>query len=184
MAKRAPRRITAVYLARVTGHYLERYATTRANLRRLLGQRVRRSAAHHDEPVPPWMKLVDSELDRLERLGLVDDHKFCEDRARRLWRRGTSLRVIRQRLRQKGASGECIDAALDALAAGLDVDPELIAAAQWARKRGLGPWNLKGPEVDREVRRKHLAKFGRAGFSYDIARAVLDAAEAEDLPVM
>ena len=184
MARRAPRKISAAYLGRVTGHYLGRYATTRAHLKRLLTQRVKRSAAHHEVPVEPWLALVDDELDRLEALGLVDDGRFAEDRARRLWRSGTSLRVIRQRLRQKGVSAACIDAALTALGEESDADPEWIAACRWARKRGLGPWSRTPPAEDWEGKRKVLARFARAGFSYAIATRVLEASAEDELPVV
>ena len=51
MHRRPPRPITPAYLERVVAHYLQRYFTTRAHLRRLLMQRVRRSAEYHGSDV-------------------------------------------------------------------------------------------------------------------------------------
>ena len=177
--RKPPRRITAAYLARVTSHYLERYSTTRAHLRRLLGQRVQRSAAHHGEDPEDGMALVDAELERLESLGLINDAAFARDRAKALHRRGKSLRAIAAALRTKGLSSERIDEALEALASGVEGSVELIAAATFARKRRLGPWRSGAPDPDRT--RKELAKLARAGFSYALARRVVDAEDPSDL---
>lgn len=182
---RAPRRITARYLERVTAHYLERYSANRAHLRRLLLRRVTRSAAHHaedpgevEELTEAGKELVDHELDRLERIGLLNDDQFAADRARSLHRRGSSTRRIRSVLRGRGIEAEVIDAALEALQPeGTDAD--LVAAATFARKRRLGPWRRK--EVDRDGRRKELARLARGGFPYSIAQRVIDAATPEEL---
>lgn len=166
---RPPRRITAAYLERVSAHYLERYATTRAHLRRLLMRRVAKSCAHHGDDPTEKAELVDAELDRLVRSGFVDDRAFAFARAARLHRRGTSPRLIRSRLFEKGVPSDVIDEAVEALGA----DAQLDAARVFARKRRLGPW-ATGPQD----RRKALAKLGRAGFSYDVAVRVLDGEEA------
>ncbi|MBX2797147.1 MAG: RecX family transcriptional regulator [Myxococcales bacterium] len=175
--RRAPRRITAPYLQRVTAHYLERYASSRANLKRLLMRRVHRSAAHHDDDPADGEVLVDAELDRLEGLGLIDDDAYAADRARSLNRRGASARKIRATLASKGVAGWRIDAALESLA-GEGTDPEWRAALTYARKRRIGPYR-RAP-VDDDGRRKELGRMARAGFSFDLAKRVLDATE-EDL---
>lgn len=180
---RAPRRITAPYLERVTAHYLERYGANRAHLRRLLARRVERSARHHaeepeeiDELRTQGLELVDAELDRLERIGLLNDARYASDKARAMHRRGASSRKIRAKLRERGLSAAVIDEALAALAPeGGNLD--LVAAATFARKRRLGPWRRQ--QADRERRAKELARLGRAGFPYDIARQVVDAESIE-----
>ena len=171
-----PARITDRYLRWMTDRYLSRYTTTRSHLRRLMLQRVQRSAAHHGDDLEPLTELVDGELDRLERLGLINDGLFARDRARALHRRGNSARAIRAKLGAKGLRGEVVDDALAALAEEHE-DPEWVAACKWARKRRIGPWS-RSP-VDRELKQKQLARFGRAGFGYDVARRVL---ELEDPP--
>ena len=168
--RRAPRRISAAYLQRVTTHYLERYVSSRGNLRRLLMQRVRRAAEHHGDDVADGERLVDEELDRLERIGLLDDSRYATDKARAMHRRGAGTRKIRAALQTKGVSAETIDAALGALS---DGDPDLEAAWTFARKRRLGPWRRVPLDDDR--RRKELARMGRAGFSFGLARRVIDA---------
>ena len=170
--RKPPAKISERYLRWVTDRYLSRYATTSAHLRRLLMQRVYRSARHHEVPIEPWEALVDEELKRLIRIGLVDDVQFARDRARALHRRGNGERVIRAKLGAKGLRGEVVDDALSALREAVG-DPELAAARTWARKRRIGPW-AREPVTDPDQKRKQLARFGRAGFSYGIARQVLD----------
>ena len=57
--------------------------------------------------------------------------------------------------------------------------PELAAAVTLAKRRRLCPY-FNG-QVAADTREKHLAALARAGFSYDIARQVIDAESEEDL---
>jgi len=174
MARR-PRKISAVYLSRVTAHYLERYASSRKNLERLLDKRVYRAVEEHAQDIEEARALVQDELDRLERLNLLSDARYAADRARSLHRRGMGSRRIRQTLRSKGVSSDDIDAALVALGE----DADLAAAATYARKRRLGPW--RAGEADRERAQKELNRMGRAGFPFPLARRVVDAADPDEL---
>lgn len=173
--RRDPRRITARYLESYTLHYLERYVTTTHHLRRLLRQRVNRSAAHHGDDPAEGHQLVDALIRKLVDLGLLDDRRYAEDKARALLQRGSSRRRIVQALGAKGLRGSLVDEAL--AAAGVDDDAELRAARTYARKRRIGPW--REGSADWQTRRKELAKLARRGFSYDVASRVVDA-PAED----
>ena len=73
---------------------------------------------------------------------------------------------------------QLIEAALDCRTEN-DVNPELEAAAALARRRRLGPYASE--EKRRDARQKHLASLARNGFSFDIARRVIDAATVEEL---
>ena len=169
-----PRRITAEYLNRVVGHYLNRYATTSAHMRRLLGKRVRRSAAHHGDSVAEGMALVDELIARLIRIGALNDEEWARAKAASLHRRGTGTRAIQVKLREKGLNAETIDLAIEALREG-GGDPDRLAVWKYARKRALGPYRRVPGDDDR--RRKELARLARAGFSYELAREVVEASE-------
>ena len=162
-------KITASYLEHVTTWYLERHATSTAHLRSLLLQRVRRSAEAHGTDPAEGQALVEAELERLERLGLLNDARYAEDKARSLRRRGASTRKVRATLQEKGVAEA---------PASEEADPDWLAARVWARRRRIGPWRT-GP-VDAEVRKKELAKLARAGFSFDVARRVVDSEDQED----
>lgn len=181
-ARKAPKRITPSYLNNVALWYLGRYAGTAMSLRRVLMRRVTRSCRHHGTDSGPTVgeasTWVEDLIQRFVRSGLLDDARFAEGRARSLFDRGLSPRRIRGKLMEKGVSAAEIDAALEKLHE-VSTDPERSAAYTYARRRRIGPF---GPAEGREERReKDLGRLARAGFSWDIARTILDADEPDDL---
>jgi len=182
MPRRPPKRITPARLRRMVAHYLDRYATTEAHLRRLFQRRIRRAAAHHDDDPAEGERLLEDEIRRVVRLGLVDDAQFAVDRGRRLLRRGNGPRQVRAKLRAKGVSAQCIDEAMERLTEELG-DPAHHALLRYARRRRLGPFGPHPDPASRppEISKRQLGKLARAGFSYDQARRVLDAASVDEL---
>jgi regulatory protein len=178
-ARRGPRPATPERLARAALHYLGRYASSAENLRRLLMRRVHRSASAHGTDPDEGRIAVDQIIARYRDAGLLDDTAYAEMRARTLHRRGASRRLIRARLAGKGVGSDDIARALE----GLDADtpaPDLTAACNYARRRRIGPWRRDDRSAYRE---RDLAALGRQGFSMDIARRVVDAADSETLEV-
>lgn len=166
-----PKRITTAYLENVALFYLERFASSAENLRRVLLRRVERSARFHGDDAAAGAALVDELITRYRRCGLLDDQRFAESRSRSLHRRGASLRAIRQTLAARGLAPETIEQALDGLRDD-HADPDLAAAQAYARRRRIGPYR---PSETREAQRdRDMAALGRAGFSWDIARRVVD----------
>ena len=167
-----PRRITAARLDNIALHYLERFAASAESLRRVLCRRVERAARALDEDPAEGLAWVEALIARYQAAGLLDDRQFAAAKTRSLHRRGASTRLIRQSLSQKGVDGDTIDGALAELVEEIDGDTDLAAARSYARRRRLGPWRLS--EVRAEHRDKDLAALGRAGFSWAVARAVVD----------
>lgn len=140
--------------------------------------KVRRSAEWHGTDAAAGSAFVHALIERLQRSGILDDRRYAEGKAISLRRRGGSARSIRAALAAKGVAGEEVDRAiLAADEGGVSGEADLTAARRLAQRRRLGPWRAK----DRAGHRlKDLAALGRAGFSYQVARAVIDgAAEAE-----
>lgn len=176
--RRRARKATAKSLENGALFYLQRFASSRANLERVLMRRVERSVRDHGTDREEGRALVAEIVTRFAAAGLVDDATYAAGRVRSLHARGASARLIRSKLREKGVPDDII---ADALAAREDEheDPEMAAAAALARRRRLGPYRA---EAERPARReKDLAALARAGFSYDIARQVVDAADPESL---
>ncbi len=156
--------------------HLARYATSAANLRRVLERRIER-----------WARAVEADAEaramagaaaravvaRLVAAGAVDDAAFAASRARRLTRSGRSARSVAAHLVARGVTD-------DALAAALPADPEreFAAAVAFARRRRIGPFG--GAETDA---RRVLGMFARAGYGQDVAETVLrlDRETAEDI---
>ena len=176
--RRPPKKITPKYLNNVALWYLGRYASSAASLRRILMRRVHKSCAHHGDDVPVATEMVDELVARFVASSLIDDRQYATARAATLHRRGLAARRIRGQLFAKGLTTDDIDAALNALAE-ISADPEKDAARAYARRRRIGPWGK--PDGRAERREKELAAMGRAGFSWDLARRVVDAETPEAL---
>jgi regulatory protein len=150
--------------------YLERYASSAANLRRVLMRRVRRRAGADRERGRQAAPLIDALVTRYLGAGLLDDAAYATARARRGHRRGASLRAIRADLAAKGVDTQAVAGAVATLCSA-EADADLAAACTFARRRRLGPYRSGAADRNRE-----LAAFARAGFDRREAEAVLDCA--------
>ncbi len=180
--RKVPRRLTRERLDKAALHYLERFASSEANLRRVLLRKVERAArAHPDTDRAEAERWIADLVSRFLAAGLLDDRRYAEMRAETLHRRGDSPRRIRAKLAQKGVASAAVDAALDALQEEVG-DVPLTAAIALARRRRLGPFRAA---EDRAARReKDLAALARAGFDYDTARRVIEAEDADALDAL
>lgn len=176
MAK-APSKITPSYLENAALHYLERFASSSANLRRVLMRKVARSAAHWGGDAADYAAQVDTVIAKLSRLGYLNDAAYAEAKVRALHRAGKGSRTIRATLAAKGVGAEHAAEALDQLAEDVPA-PDLAAAIRLAKKRRLGPFRRDGRD---EMRQKDLAALARAGFDFDTCRRVIEAESAEAL---
>jgi len=178
--------MSSAWLERSALHYLRRYPATVARAREVMLRRIDRNLDRDDsdraeaaEPGAARAALaeqLDELLERLQRAGHLDDRRQA-----RLWlelwqRRGLSQRAMAARLRQKGVPSELLQEVLRDFrdsSEGLELD----SARNYARRRRLGPYR-RDPDKRAERRQRDLAALARSGFSYDIARQVIDAEEA------
>jgi len=175
VARGEVRKATPKRLQNVALYYLERYASSSENLRRLLMRRVERSARVHGTDRDEGAAAVDEIVLKFQEWGYLNDRAYAEMRVGALHRRGASGRAIRHRLALKGVAEEDIEAALEVLSAETP-HPDRDAAIAYGRRRRIGPWRLSDREKHRE---RDLAALGRQGFSYDIARWIVDAESPE-----
>lgn len=175
--KKPPKPITESYLRNVALWYMERYASSAANLKAVLMRRVRLSSAYHGSDPAEGAAMVDAVVQRYTEAGILNDRLFAETRVRSLVSRGTSTKMIRRKLMEKGVSSDDIDAALDEV---LDQENgELASAARYARRRRIGPYRL--PEKREDNRDRDMAALARQGFGFGIAAKVVDAESPEAL---
>lgn len=159
--------------------HLARYATTEANLLRVLNRRIDRwvrAVGEGTEDTAATARQTAREVVRqLASAGAVNDADFAAMRARSLTRAGRSRRAVTAHLVAKGVDAETLRAALPD-----NPEAELTAALLQARRKRIGPFATG--EVDTPTRMKQLATLARAGFSQDIARRALamPRAAAED----
>lgn len=163
--------------------YLGRYASTAENLRQVLRRRVRRRLAAEGagdrEGATAIEPLIEALVRRYRETELVNDAAYAAGRARRGVTQGRSLRRIAAGLAAKGVGAADAKAAIEMLRDEA-ADPELAAAAAFARRRRLGPFRREPrpredvPNLHRvELHRAERAAFARAGFSRRTAEAVL-----------
>jgi len=166
-ARKPPRPVTPAYLQRAALAYLERYASSAENLRRVLKRKADRRCRLRGEDAAEFQEMIDEVVAKSLRTGLIDDTRYAEARVATLRRRGGSARAIQAKLSAKGVARTAIAAALD----GGEEDDEEKAAHALARRRRLGPYR---PGERAPYRDKDLAALARAGFRFDVARQVVD----------
>ncbi len=160
-----PRRITPEYLEKAALYYLGRYAASTNSLRQVLHRRLRKSGVHKEKE---FLKMVEDTIAKIAGNGFLDDQNFAWHRIKNMNQSGKSLRSIRAKLKQKGIANDDADAALDKIMAE-DPDLEYQAALRFAKRKKLGPF-AKTP-LDAK---KQLQKFAAAGFSFALAKQILD----------
>ncbi len=181
--RKPPKKISNKYLENAALYYLQRYATSSANLKRVLMRKVKRSCTFHQVPVEDFEPMVDQLVQRYMGVGLIDDTVFATARVASLRRQGQSSRAITARLQAKGLTKIQIDAALQKIEAERNdrdetEDAELAAALTFIKRKKLGRYRKK-PLRDPKDLQKEMAAMGRAGFSFDTAKRAL--AHSDDL---
>ena len=164
-----PRPITREWLFRAAAHYLERYSSSTANLRRVLERKVMRRAHARGEDAGAFSNEIDETVAKFVELKLVDDRAYGEARVLSLRRRGTSQRMVAAKLSEKGVERDLVEELLAA-----DETSDRQAAFAYARRRRLGPHRLRNRA---ERRDRDVAAMVRAGFGFADAVAAID-----DLP--
>jgi len=160
--------------------YLDRYATSSENLRRVLMRRVYKSATLHDTDPTEGAEFVDAIITKFLEMNILNDDAYARMKIESYRRRGTSQKAIRQKLMMKGVARNIIDKALGEFEDDTG-KTEIHSAIAYIKRRRLGPYRTKAREESTE---KDMAALGRQGFSYDMARKLIlaeDIAALEDL---
>lgn len=185
-ARKQPRKLSTRYLENAALYYLQRYATSAGNFRKVMTRKIDRSCAFHQTAPEEFYAFVEELVKRYISVGLLDDKGFAAAKVSSLRRQGRSKRDIQAKLQAKGLAAEDIETALAARDAETAADDdsgesaELIAARRLAKKKKLGPYNprpSKDPAEAPKERQKELAALARAGFSYDVAQKALQPPE-------
>lgn len=167
--ERRPSPLDAARLRELALRYVERFQTSEARLARYLGRKIREQGWKEGAP-PADVEALTREM---AGLGYVDDEAYADAKARSLARRGMGGRRIRQALGDAG-----IDA--DVTARLTDTSDPWDAALVFARRKRIGPFGYHGG--DPRLRRRQMAAMARAGHSFDVARAIVDAESADEIP--
>lgn len=151
--------------------YVGRFATTRAKLGSYLARKIRERGWAGERPAE-----VEAVVERLARLGYVDDAQYALSKARSLTSRGFGPRRVSQSLHAAGIGEE--DGAAARTLAG---DESVEAALRYARRRRIGPFAAEAP--DRQGHERALAAMIRAGHGFGVSKAILSLGPGEDVDV-
>lgn len=174
---RAP--LTRVLLEEHAAWYLERWWPSARRLEQVLVRKADRHARGPDERAQGRAWAAELVAERVAR-GSLDDRRFAKAWVDELHRKGLSRRAMLTKLREKGVSGEVAKEAVGAMDAEVGPDAEKVRAVAYARRRRLGPMR-HDPDKRAERRQRDLGAMARAGFSFGIAKAVIDADDLDDL---
>jgi regulatory protein len=169
-----PPRFNQETMERAALAYLERFACSAEQLRRVLWRRARLAAAFHgDDPNIAQIQIA-ALIDRYRQCGLLDDARYAEMKTACLRRRGASAKAVRARLSTKGVAAEIIAASLAEPEAQNEdhMTAELAAGVAYARRRRLGSFR-SAPCAEAGRVHKDMAAMARAGFSAEVARRAL-----------
>lgn len=154
-------------LTRAAVHYLERYATSKAHLQKVLERKVLKACMALDRDPADFATMIDSVVEKCVRAEMVNDQTYAETKVASLHRTGMSRRKIAAKLHAKGVDRDMVQSALSDLP-----EDEFETALVHARRKRLGPF--RNTDTRDASRDKDMAALCRAGFSYQIARRVID----------
>lgn len=167
-----PKKITETYLHNSALYYLQRFAASSAQFRKVMQRKIDLSCRHHTDQNPEDCQvLLDKLVTRFQENGLLNDGTYARGMVITLRRRGMSERAIFMKLQNKGLSEAQIKGAVEDFNTENETnaaESEYRAALKLARKKRVGPYAVAEFEYDRA-----LSAFARAGFSFDMARRVL-----------
>jgi regulatory protein len=176
--RKQPRKVSPRYLENAALHYLKRYSATVSQLKTVLMRRVDRSLRFHGGERTEAIGWVTALVEKLVRNGLVNDQAYAETKAHSLRASGRSARVIAQKLKLKGVAKEVVDQKVAEASAEVS---EEAAALIWARKKRLGPFR-RDLKTRPDNRQRDLAAMARAGFSFAMAKKIIDGPADESPP--
>ena len=145
-------------------YYLSKYSSSKKNLEFILKKKIRRLSDEKKIRFHLYNE-IQIIIEKLEKLNLINDQVFVESKIQSLQYQAKSKNYIKQYLLQKGIDKQLIEEQISLFYEN-NKNLEKENALKFAKKRNL-------LDSDQDYQKK-LSKMARAGFSYDIAKEVLN----------
>ena len=145
-------------------YYLSKYSSSKKNLEYILKKKIRRLSDEKKIRFHLYNE-IQIIIEKLEKLNLINDQVFVESKIQSLQYQAKSKNYIKQYLLQKGIDKQLIEDQISLFYEN-NKNLEKENALKFAKKRNL-------LDSDQDYQKK-LSKMARAGFSYDIAKEVLN----------
>lgn len=174
-----PKKITDRYLHNSGLAYLQRFPASSAHFKSVMMRKIDKSCRHHTEQNRDDCEVLLNALTvKFQDMGLLDDTAYLQGMVTSLRRRGLAARQIEMKLMQKGLDKEDIINTIrqyDSDELDDEYNGDFHAALIFARKKRLGPYD----KTQRHTPEKSFASLARAGYSYDIAKKVIEMSDDE-----
>lgn len=159
---------TKTRLRNIALYYLERFESSKDNLRIVLRRRIDKYVFANKEYNPEEAYIwVDEIVEECAQHNFVNDERFTNLKINAYLKSGKSRRYIEQKLKQKGIDNKTINQSFE------DIEySEFDVALNFARKKKIGKFR-ENKEMQIANRQKDLAALVRAGFDYDIAKDII-----------
>lgn len=181
-----PKIITPTYLHNAGLYYLQRFAASTTQFRKIMARKIDNSCrVHPEQDRAACLSMLDNLIETFSRSGLLNDEVYATGTIRTLRQRGLSAQAIMAKMNSKGIVGSMTRRILNEIDANTRGNPQLVAALKHARRRRIGPFAAEKSEpVDNQNRQRELASLARGGFDFEIARQALDMDRDEALKLI
>jgi len=172
-------KISHRYLRGAAYRYLERYATTEANLKFILSRKVERILVDQEnseevrENAKVWIKEI---IDNCVKQKLIDDKLYAQNRMKSFLNSGNSVSNAKNKLRAKGVPLEIIEEVVTSTYKQIP-NVSILSAIKYIKRRRFGPFRIR--EQKENTEQKEFAAMARAGYSYSESAKVLKASLKE-----
>ena len=144
-------------------NYLSKYSSSKTNLERILRNKIRRTNIEKKERFTLYNSIPEI-IKKLEKNNLINDYNYATSKVNLFISHGKSKIFIKNYLFKKGID-EKLSSEIFMELNEEDSNWEIKSARTFARKKNFQNNN------DNE---KNLSKMARAGFSYEIAKKILE----------
>ena len=145
-------------------NYLSKYSSSKKNLERILKNKIRRTNIEKKEKLILY-KLIPEVIKKLEKNNFINDYNYATSKVNIFISNGKSKIFIKNYLYKKGID-EKLSSEIFAELNEEDSNWEIESARTFARKKNF--------QKNNNNNEKKLSKMARAGFSYEIAKKILE----------
>tara|TARA_Y100000590_G_scaffold131985_1_gene150806 strand:+ start:3579 stop:4139 length:561 start_codon:yes stop_codon:yes gene_type:complete len=155
--------------------YLEKYSPSKQQLRTYLFKKLLKKKQHISSKKEVF-DLIDTVISSLVDQKLLSDKYYSDAKSKAFLKRGYSLNKIRYSLIKKGIDEKYIKGSISKIKEN-ESDPDFFSAIKICKKRRIGPCR---EESNRSLfYKKDISILARSGFTYDVAKRVLDIPKEE-----
>ncbi|MEH6405033.1 MAG: RecX family transcriptional regulator [Sneathiella sp.] len=172
-----PKVITPALLRGQALRYLDRFAATTTKMQRHLMNKSKKAIEYHELDPETVLEMIDVEIDKLEKAGILNDQEYASSKARSMARQGKSKIQIGVKLNTLGFDELVSDNAFTELRhAGHN---DRLSAAKYIKKRRFGPFKPRETREDRL--NKELSSLVRNGYEFALAETLLSLETTEEI---